>query len=587
MKILKLLNKKYLSIFLILFFLVNFKVNSEEPVDIWNIEKKKDNQKIIIEDETPNNNDKVKSIYESQSLNNNRSLIVEDLDLKSKKIDILGLYDPSDNDLSLDMWNNSDGKEIKNLIQKISKMELSEDAVDILNISLLTNSYFPQKDISPKEFSEIKSNWLIKLNDLELIKKYIKKNDNLENNTTLVEYYLDEYLSQANVTKACEIFDELKTLRDSYISKFKVYCLISQKKNEQAQLLLDLLKEDGFKDKFFEKKFNYLLGYESKIDNKISEKSLLNFHLSHRTDPNFKFEPNNDTSKLIWKYLSSSNLLTKIEFIDIENQEKISIIEKAVNDGNYKESDLLELYKKFLFNINQLLTVEQSHKLLSNLEGRALLYQGILISKSDEEKIKLAKILKDLFVSDNISNAFNVELAKLLEEIDEKTIPSNYTKFYKTYAQKETDELNRIKFNNKIVHQSKLLNYFIYDGTNKKNVEKDLESLLKKIKKNKKYYFSTKDIILIESLKSDGLKIQKKYENLYKVDQKDIPEDIQTLIDNNEIGMVLLRLVEVIGEDNIKDIGSETLYFIISSLNQLNVDKLRNKIILKVLPLKV
>ena len=132
-----------------------------------------------------------------------------------------------------------------------------------------------------------------------------------------------------------------------------------------------------------------------------------------------------------------------------------------------------------------------------------------------------------------------------------------------------------------------MLNYFIYDGTNKKNVEKDLESLLKKIKKNKKYYFSTKDIILIESLKSDGLKIQKKYENLYKVDQKDIPEDIQTLIDNNEIGMVLLRLVEVIGEDNIKDIGSETLYFIISSLNQLNVDKLRNKIILKVLPLKV
>ena len=36
--------------------------------------------------ETPNNNDKVKSIYESQSLNNNRSLIVEDLDLKSKKL---------------------------------------------------------------------------------------------------------------------------------------------------------------------------------------------------------------------------------------------------------------------------------------------------------------------------------------------------------------------------------------------------------------------------------------------------------------------------------------------------------------------
>jgi hypothetical protein len=31
----------------------------------------------------------------------------------------------------------------------------------------------------------------------------------------------------------------------------------------------------------------------------------------------------------------------------------------------------------------------------------------------------------------------------------------------------------------------------------------------------------------------------------------------------------------------------ETLYFIISSLNQLDIDQLRNQILLKVLPLKV
>ena len=61
----------------------------------------------------------------------------------------------------------------------------------------------------------------------------------------------------------------------------------------------------------------------------------------------------------------------------------------------------------------------------------------------------------------------------------------------------------------------------------------------------------------------------------------------QKLINNNDVGMVLLRLVEVIGQDNLNDIGSETLYFIISALNQLNIDKLRNKILLKVLPLKV
>ena len=66
-----------------------------------------------------------------------------------------------------------------------------------------------------------------------------------------------------------------------------------------------------------------------------------------------------------------------------------------------------------------------------------------------------------------------------------------------------------------------------------------------------------------------------------------MPDDIQDLINRRETGLVLLRLVEIIGQDNVKDIGSETLYFIISALNQLDIDPLRNKILLKVLPLKV
>ena len=91
----------------------------------------------------------------------------------------------------------------------------------------------------------------------------------------------------------------------------------------------------------------------------------------------------------------------------------------------------------------------------------------------------------------------------------------------------------------------------------------------------------------MESLKSDGIKIPKKYDNLYEKENSNMPEDIQKLINSNDVGMVLLRLVEVIGQDDLNDIGSETLYFIISALNQLNIDKLRNKILLKVLPLKV
>ena len=119
------------------------------------------------------------------------------------------------------------------------------------------------------------------------------------------------------------------------------------------------------------------------------------------------------------------------------------------------------------------------------------------------------------------------------------------------------------------------------------NTEKDLNDLLSKVKKNKKYFISTKDKILIESLKSDGIKISKKFQNLYAIDRNNMPNDIQNHIDNNELGIVLLRIVEVIGQDNLKNIGSDTLYFIVSALNQLNIDPLRNKILLKILPLKV
>ena len=83
------------------------------------------------------------------------------------------------------------------------------------------------------------------------------------------------------------------------------------------------------------------------------------------------------------------------------------------------------------------------------------------------------------------------------------------------------------------------------------------------------------------------VKISKKYDSLYEVKQSEMPADIQTMIDNNEIGAALLRIIEVIGPDKIENIDEDTVYFIINTLNQLNVDLIRNKLLLKVLPLKV
>ena len=585
MKILRLLNKASLSILISFFFFQNS--YSTEPVDIWNIEEKPNENNTIDNGQTQSEDETSELIISTIVEENNESEIKETDDLFSKNINIVGIYDPAENDLTMDMWTNSNGTKILEIINKIQKLDLSIDATEIFNLTLLTNSYIPTKNIEKEQFLKIKSDWLIKQQDFKLIETYLTNNENLENRFILIRYYLDNYLSRSDLGKACEIFDIIKLeINDDYVSRFKIYCLINSDKPEEAQLYFDLLKENGFKQDFFEKKFNYLMGYEESISEEISEKNLLDFHLAHRTIENFDFEPKIDTPKLIWKYLSNSNLLEDIDLIDLEDKVKISTIEKATSDKNYTEKELFTLYERFKFNINQLLTVEESYKLLSGPESRALVYQGILISKESSEKIKLIKLLKDSFAQDGIPNAFEDKLSEFLEALNKEEIPSNYTDFYLSNLSKNDRGKNNIKINNKIIHQSKLINYFKKEGS-KKNIEKDLESILKKIKKDKKYLFSINDIMLLESLKSDGINIPKKYDGMYEVLDPNIPYDIQILINREEEGLALLRLVEVIGEDNIIDLGPETLYFIVSILNQLDIDKIRNKILIKVLPLKV
>ena len=587
MKILKLLNKKNLSIIIVSLLLPFSTIAEEKPVDIWNIDK----QETEATSEENISVEKTKeisqsSIYKMQSDKNKNSIKLDE-DLTSKTIKIAGLYDPQDYGLSISMWSNSDGSKLKKLFKKIDKYNLSKDASEILNISLLTNAYYPNQNITDNEFLKFKTNWLIKDSNLELIEEYLIKNQITNLHPELMRYMVDDYLSKSDVKKSCEIFSKIKEpLENEYLSKFNIYCLINYGKNEEAQLILDLKKELGFEDEYFENKINYLFGYIDETNKEVSENSILDFHLAHRTNPEFTFEPKKDTPKLIWKYLSTSNLLYRIQDLEITDIDKISTIEKATHDKNYSEEELFEFYKRFQFNINQLLNTKESYKSLSSIEGKALVYQRLLLTEEPKLKLELMKILKDIFESEGIGNAFDLELEKFLKKIDETDVPSNFTTFYNQHIKNDEIFNKKIKYNNKILHQSKLVNYFNGDYA-KSKIEEDLNKFLKKIKKDKKYFLSKKDIIFLEALKSDGIEISKKYENLYEINKSEMPTDIQKMIDNKEIGAALLRIIEVIGPEKIEDIDDDTVYFIINTLNQLNADLIRNKLLLKVLPLKV
>ena len=554
-------------------------VYANEPVDIWSVDKQKD------ENSTGNSNiQNNEETSETIIIQDNLISNIEEGQILSKR-KIVGLYDPEENGFVLDMWNNTDPKKIFELSKKINDMKLSEDAKNIYTKLLLTNSYSPIEEADEKAFLAMKSDWLIKYRNIDLIKDYLKKNINIEPNEQLTKFVLDELFAINENKQACEFLDELNTnFKNNYLTKFSIYCLIYLKKNEQASLRYDLEKELGYDDPFFEKKFQYLLGYISN-SSATSEKDLLNLHLSYMTNKEYRYLPNDKTPKLFWRYLSSNNLLESVNNIDIEDENQISLLEKATHQGSYEELDLLNLYKRFQFSVDQLLNIELETQKVSKIQSRALLYQGILLNKDPNTVIKFSKLLKDSFDKDNIPNAFNSELKKILNNFKIDELSSEHTEFYSKSLEEENLNID-IKFNNKILHQSKLVNYFSQEKISNKKIEKDLNNYLKKIKKSKKNYLITKDIILIEAMISDGIEIKDEYKDLYESKENTIPTDIQVLINDQEFGMAVLRLIEIIGQDKINDLGSETLYFLINALNQMNIDPIRNEILYNVLPLR-
>ena len=55
------------------------------------------------------------------------------------------------------------------------------------------------------------------------------------------------------------------------------------------------------------------------------------------------------------------------------------------------------------------------------------------------------------------------------------------------------------------MHRSKVIRHFLDDNKNYKEQKKILNLFIKKIKKNKKYFISIKDIVVLESLVADGI----------------------------------------------------------------------------------
>jgi len=402
-------------------------------------------------------------------------------------------------------------------------------------------------------------------------------------NSEAIKYLINEYLSSADIRSACDKINFIdRKVDNNYLNKFTIYCLIHDDRKNEAQLIFDLLQERGFKDDFFEDRINFLLGITDKTTQKILDNNLLDFYLSYITSDNFSYQPNDKTDKYIWRYLSSANLIKVNNF---EDEDVILTYEAAASQNSFDKDEIFKIYLQMNYSFNQLLNAEEVYKTLPSYKARGLIYQSILLNDKVEKKIDLAFLLKDLFIKDNIFNIYSEELVNILRSVDRNEISEDYIELIDKNLDKELT--TKIKFNNEILHRSKIIKHFLEVDQKLSKTEKDFKSVYKKIKRNKKYFISINDIIVLESLLSDGMTLPESLNYNELSLQLTVPQNLQELVDQKQIGLVMLKIVEIIGEDNVRNLDPDTLYFLVKILNELDLKKIRNNILSEALPVKI
>ena len=93
--------------------------------------------------------------------------------------------------------------------------------------------------------------------------------------------------------------------------------------------------------------------------------------------------------------------------------------------------------------------------------------------------------------------------------------------------------------------------------------------------------------MVLESLAADGIEMPVDLDYSSLSSKLTVPKNLEDLASQNQIGLVMLKIVQIIGEDNIRDLDPETVYFLNRVLNDLNLKKIRNNILREALPVKV
>ena len=560
------LSKKIIISFLLFFFFVNF--SNAEPKDIWKKSKEiqiENKEKIKTKQNNTKSQDLPQTIFDKQKLNLSINKVDQSSDIKDKEI-IFGLYEPQDTDISLNFWSsvssNTYNRFSKNMLQSQSKslIQLSEKI-------LFTKTNLASFPDGGKKYLIFITEWLIKNQKIDLADKVVNQNKTVHNNAELIKFLFLHHLSQGKLDKACNYTNLRNTFNKSIeLDKYKIYCLIHNKKIKQALTQLELIRETTSLDNFFIKKINFFAG----ISNDRGEKkfnNVFNAHLSVKaysgTEIEFEdFSQNKDLRNYFFKSGIANRLLEDSLYKSSSDDKKklnnlVMFLERSANENLYESKKILNIYKKYNFSFNQLFTVSESVQKLKRPESHAILYQAILLAQKPETKLQILISLREKLILNGLAKIaepiyFN-ELIKI-SNVKKEVLNKNILSELETYITNKNS--SNTEFDNNFIYSSelKLLLKNELSKKNKKKILKLLKIFDRKIK-DKKYVVNKKDIALINLLKKEKVDLPSSLLKFIYSEKVYIPNEIFNALKKKSINEALLKTLILVGnlsksEDN-------------------------------------
>ena len=87
-------------------------------------------------------------------------------------------------------------------------------------------------------------------------------------------------------------------------------------------------------------------------------------------------------------------------------------------------------------------------------------------------------------------------------------------------------------------------------------------------------------------MSKDGFKIPENFNRSDIASKYDVPKNLLQLIEKKQDAFLTLKIIEIIGEDEPYELDPETIYFITNLLNEMDLIKIRNKVLISALPLR-